>query len=544
MSVFDVRKHDFLARIGNLRITDGQVLSTPTVCEMTELFPALQNRDFTNLPQSAPQSDVDAYFIAGNDPVAVHAKASVTTGSGVYLFANWNNCLTDSKRFLEIYETLYRKISPDAARYAPASALPSNAAMLIYCGFDLFDYTAVDLATVQVKFCTPEGEFNAEWMDKGVCCCEGCKSHNLKLHNRLALKREIAVARTWIKRGQLRELVETRCRLHAPQVELLRRIDRSAAFDDVLPVVRSSQFLANAGESIHRREITLFEERLISRYIPPRSDICVLLPCASRKPYSLSRSHQMFVRVVNGRAHEVIITSPLGIVPRELELVYPAGHYDVPVTGFWDAEEQRILVERVSAYFAKHHYDRIICHLDGGAKEVVLTAAKQLGITLEITCNDEHPLSQESLRTLNNALDGCRRQKNDFIHGILLWQFGEDVDTKGLAVKGKYPQVKVLLKKQQLFTTDPSTGLIRPTHKGWERIKGYHVTISSGFVPQGDILAPGIAECDDRIKEGDEVFVVGDNYSATGKAVMNSAEMLASNRGVAIKVRKTRKIQT
>lgn len=299
--------------------------------------------------------------------------------------------------------------------------------------------------------------------------------------------------------------------------------------------------MANAGESIYRREIDLFEERLVSRYHPPRNDVCVLLPCASRKPYSLSRSHQMFVKVVDGRAHEVIVTSPLGIVPRELELVYPAGHYDVPVTGFWDAEEQRILTDRVASYLSAHRYERIICHLDGGAKEVVLAAAARLGLSLEITCNDERPLSQESLRALNAALDGCRKKRNDFIHGTLLWQFGEDVDTSGLVVKGRYPQVKVLQKKLQLFTTDPSTGLIRPTHEGWARITGYRVEISSGFVPQGDILAPGVASCDPRIREGDEVFVVGENYAATGKAVMSAEEMLASNRGVAVKVRKTRK---
>lgn len=541
MTVFDVRKHDFLARIGNLRISEDTVISTPAVCETEELFPSLKKRAFSNMPLSAPLSDAEKYVVAGEEPSAVHPKTDAPADASVYLFANWNNTLDDSKRFLETYEEIFAKIRPDAARYAPASALPSNAAMLIYCGFDLFDYTAVDLASVQGKFCLPEGEFDASWMDKGVCCCEGCKNHDLKLHNRLALEREIAAAHLWIERGQMREFVENRCRLHAPQVELLRRIDRSEAFDAALPAVRSSRFMANAGESIYRREIDLFEERLTSRYHPPRNDVCVLLPCASRKPYSLSRSHQMFVRVVDSRAHEVIVTSPLGIVPRELELVYPAGHYDVPVTGFWDAEEQRVLIKRVSAYLEAHKYERIICHLDGGAKEVVCAAAKALNIPLEITCNDERPLSQESLRALNNALEGSHRMKNDFIHGTLLWQFGCEVDTKGLVVKGRHPQVKVLLKKQQLFTTDPVTGLIRPTHEGWERISGYRITISPGFIPQGDILAPGVAECDSRIREGDEVFVVGENYAATGKAVMSASEMLASNRGVAVKVRKTRK---
>ena len=318
-------------------------------------------------------------------------------------------------------------------------------------------------------------------------------------------------------------------------------LDRTDAFDGLYPAVRSSRFRANAGESMFRREIALFEERLVSRYVPPRSDICVLLPCASRKPYSLSRSHQMFMRVVDSRAHEVIVTSPLGVVPRELELVYPAGHYDVPVTGYWDLEEQELLTGFLTAYLEKHKYERILCHLEGGAKAVALEAAKRAGVTLEITCNDDRPLSQESLRALNAALEGSRKVKNDFIHGTMLFQFGEDVDTKGLVVKGRYPQVKALLKKTQLFTTDPTTGFIRPTHEGWARIKGYRVKISEGFIPQGDVLAPGVADCDPRIREGDEVLVEGDGYLATGKAAMGAQEMLSSKRGVAVKVRKTRK---
>ena len=540
MSVFDVRKRDGLARIGVLK--NGEtILSTPAVCNMQELFPSLGERGFSNLPLSAGASDAERFFEAGAEPSAVHPQAEAAADAGVYLFANWNNTLTDSRRYVEYLEKLYAKIRPDAARYAPASALPSNVASLIYCGFDLFDYTAVDLCTIQGKFCTTEGEFEADYMEKGICGCEGCRAGDLGLHNRLALEREIANARLWIERGQIREYMEMRCRMQPEQVEILRRLDRTDAFDGLYPAVRSSRFRANAGESMFRREIALFEERLVSRYVPPRSDICVLIPCAARKPYSLSRSHQMFMRVIDSRAHEVIVTSPLGVVPRELELVYPAGHYDVPVTGYWDLEEQELLTGFLTAYLEKHRYDRVLCHLEGGAKAVALEAAKRAGVTLEITCNDDRPLSQESLRALNAALEGCRKVKNDFIHGTMLFQFGEDVDTKGLVVKGRYPQVKALLKKTQLFTTDPATGLIRPTHEGWARISGYRVKINDGFIPQGDVLAPGVADCDPRIREGDEVLVEGDGYLATGKAAMGAQEMLSSKRGVAVKVRKTRK---
>lgn len=541
MTLFDVKKRDGLARTGSLKFDDDTVIQTPAAIDAEKIFPALKERGYSNLPMSAPQSDAEKYFVEGGEPKAIHIFAQAPEDSAVLLFANWNNVLSDSKRYVEYLENLLTKTPLASARYAPASALASNVSSLIYSGFDLFDYTAADLCTVLGKFCTAEGEFDASYMEKGVCDCEGCRKGDLKLHNRLALEREIEFAKTWIERGQMREFMEMRCRLSAEQVGLIRRIDASTAFDSMMPVVRGSRFLANSGESINRREIMRFEERLLSRYIPPRSDVCVLLPCASRKPYSMSRSHQMFVRVIDSRAHEVIVTSPLGIVPRELELIYPAGHYDVPVTGYWDREESAIITEYIRRYLKKHRYERVICHLDGGAKDAAIKAAEEAGVALEFTCCDERPLSQESLRALNNALSSSRRMRNDYIRGTLLWQFGEEIETKGWIIKGRYPTQKIYEKKTQIFSLDAQNGLLRPTHEGWKYISGYRVKISEGFTPKGDILAPGVDSCDERILEGDEVLVEGSGYLAAGKAAMGAFEMKNSKRGVAVRVRKTRK---
>ncbi|HJJ47664.1 MAG TPA: archaeosine synthase subunit alpha [Methanocorpusculum sp.] len=539
MSLFDVRRRDFLARIGSLKIGDD-VYQTPAVLDMEVKFPSLAAWDFSNLPLSAPKSDIDKYFTPGaEEPYCIH-PLNTAGGPGIVMVTNWNNTLEDSKRTVEYLEML-QNAPVDSARYAPASALPSNVASLIYAGFDVFDYTAVDLASIQGKFCTVDGEFSKEYMNRGICCCEGCKTGDVKLHNRLALEREIAYCKTWIERGQMREFIEMRCRMKAPQVELLRHIDRSTAFDTSYPSVRAARLYANAGESMFRREIALFENRILERFTPPRSDICVLLPCAARKPYSLSRSHQMFMKVVDNRAHEVIVTSPLGVVPRELELIYPAGHYDVPVTGYWDKEECSVLAGYLAAYLSKFHYDRILCHLEGGAKEVAKEAAVRAGVTLEFTCNDDKPLSQDSLRALNNALRESRRVRSAHLSGTLSWQFGDTVETKGWIAKGRYPEQKIYEKKTQIFSIDTETGLLRPTHDGWKFISGYRVQISPGFTPQGDVLAPGVADCDPRIREGDEVLVEGEGYLATGKAAMGAYEMTHAKRGVAVKVRKTKK---
>jgi archaeosine synthase len=290
-----------------------------------------------------------------------------------------------------------------------------------------------------------------------------------------------------------------------------------------------------------RPEIAFFEERVINRFVPSRNDVCVLLPCAMKKPYSVSKTHQKFRQVIDGRAHEVIITSPLGVVPRELELIYPASHYDVPVTGYWDREEFAILVDYVAAYLVKHRYERVICHLEGGAKAVAIAAAEVAGITLEFTCTDDRPSSSNSLCVLNMALKGCRKLRLNVIHGMLAWQFGELVDTKDWVIRGSYPNRKIYEKKTQVFSIDASTGLLRPTMDGWKFISGYRVTISDGFVPQGDILAPGVVSVDPVIRERDEVLVEGPGYLATGRAMMGADEMIRSSRGVAVRIRKAKK---
>jgi archaeosine synthase len=488
--------------------------------------------------------DADKYYVSGTDPVSFHPLTICPAISGdVVMVPGWHSVLSDARRTIEYLEALHTNTPPDVSRYAPACALPSNVAMLIATGFDIFDYTSVDLATLQGKMCMLEGEFDASYMEKAICDCDGCRKHNLFLHNRLALLREIAVVKTWIQAGQIRELVEQRCRLHSEQVSLLRRLDRSPLAATAFPVVRTSRFMANSAESMTRPEIGFFQERVINRFIPSRNDVCILLPCAMRKPYSRSKTHQKFRRVIEGRAHEVIITSPLGVVPRELEQIYPAGHYDVPVAGYWDREETAILVGYVAAYLTKHRYERVICHLEGGARKVAIAAADVAGVTLEFTCTDGRPTSPESLHVLNTTLKDSPKRQTNAIHGMLAWQFGELVDTKGWVVKGMYPNQKVYEKKTQVFSIDASTGLLRPTMEGWKFLSGYRVTISDGFMPQGDILAPGVASVDPVIRERDEVLVEGQGYLATGKAAMGADEMIRSLRGVAVRVRKTKKIE-
>jgi len=537
-----VKKRDGLARAGIYEI-ESKKIKFPCAIDTDQVFPSLSARTLSNIPLCAGPEFVQEYEVANDgQPVTVHPEGKNILGSGdCAIVAGWHTAIRNPAGYVHALITLKEKNPPDTVWYAPAAALPSNIHLLCYSGFDLFDFTAVDLASAQGLFCLPEGQFPAEWMNRGLCRCSGCAAGDLRDHNRIALERELALITALIWRSDLRLLVESRCRMNASQVSVVRYLDRQFGFlERHVPIARTTPFLATTGESIGRVEVRRFAERLISRYLPPDAEVAVLLPCSARKPYSRSQSHRRFSAAIDGRAHELILTSPLGLVPRDLELIYPAAHYDVPVTGYWDREEKYLIAATVAAYFRKHQYRRIIAHLDGGAAEVAEQAAEMAGVILEHTCHGK-PTGNASLTALAGTLGGEKRVRNDIVRGVASWQFGAEIATRKMMVRGRYPRLSVTRDHAPLFSVDPGTGLLRPTFQGWELLGEHYIVNIDDFMPEGDILAPGVISVDPEVREGDEVLVRGSLAIATGRAAMGASEMERSSRGIAVRVRKVKK---
>lgn len=545
MTRFNIRKRDGLARTGTFEPDGAPAVKLPAALDTEALFPALGQYAIANVPLAAPASFVKEFLPRdGSQPVMIHPlQENIATSGNCVMAAGWHIAMANPRTYTEWLITLKEKTPADTAWYAPAAALPSTAAILCYSGFDLFDYKAVDLKSAQGIFCMPDGELPADALKSGICTCPGCRAGDLKEHNRMALRQEIALVASYIERGILRELVESRCRMAAGQVAVLRHLDRNYSFiEKYQPIGRAGTMRANSAESQNRAEVRRFAERLIERYIPPKNaDVAVLLPCSAKKPYSLSQTHRRFQMAIGNRAHELIVTSPLGLVPRELETVYPAMHYDVPVTGYWDAEECAVIADILARYLRKHRYRRVIAHLEGGALKVAQMAAEASETVLEYSCT-EHPAGDKALNALDAALAGERKVKDDRLHGMISYQFGADVDTKGTTLRGHYPEIFYSRGKEQIFSIDTGTGLLRPTFDGWKMIpEGLRVFIDD-FVPEGDVLIPGVVRADPGIREGDEVMVVGPRAMATGKAALSSEELARSRRGIAVRVRKIKRL--
>ena len=446
---------------------------------------------------------------------------------------------------------LRERIAPDTALYAPALATPANLALLVYLGIDLLDGIRMTADGLLGRYHTRDGVWTASDLAELPCRCPHCRemvadgvsAARLVSHNLEKLEEELLAVREAVRSESLREYVERQVRVAPNQTAALRLLDQEHSYlERRAPVSRRSTLYANCSESLARVEVTRFAERVISRYTAPQSDVLLLLPCSAKKPYSLSRSHRLFAEVVGSRRrylHELILTSPLALVPRELEEAYPAASYDVPVTGRWDREERAWLTQCLEGYLKKNRYARVVAHLEGELEETV----RESGLDAVYTGGGT---GSAALERLGQAVaEACReavrlpdlrllryRAHADFYFGP---GAGDALLQGKIVVRGREIQDEAK-KPLASWTINGSMVLSMQGAKRLERLGRYIVRIGD-FLPKGSLLAPGVVEADEQIRPGDEVIVVGEKAFGVGRARMSGWEMAASSRGVAVDLR-------
>ena len=128
-------------------------------------------------------------------------------------------------------------------------------------------------------------------------------------------------------------------------------------------------------------------------YIPPR-EIAIFIPCALRKPYSSSPSHKLFHRVIGevltpDRYH-VVIFGTCGVVPSELELMFPFRNYHYMLGKCTDPavleDFHEIETRRLVAYLTKTKdiYKKRIAYCIGPFRRAMEAAWEESGIDVKI----------------------------------------------------------------------------------------------------------------------------------------------------------------
>jgi archaeosine synthase alpha-subunit len=372
-------------------------------------------------------------------------------------------------------------------------------------------------------------------------------------HNRGAIHNEAMIAANEINAGTLREFVESRMRAYPWLVAALRNLDREF-FEpmEALTPIWKQRLHALSHESLNRPEVRRWVERLRTRYRPPPSaSVLLLVPCSARKPYSLSRTQRSIDRCLMGirpafAVHRAVVTSPLGIVPQELERVFPAAHYDIPVTGDWIAEEVRRVEDQVKALTASHHYRAVVSLVGDDLPELATS------IPRTVECAAKGRPWDEALglaaRAVSEGLAGekdvdPRRRTLEDLSSIGRFQFGPaaaEALFEGATARGRYPWSRVFVGKEQIAMHVPDRGRLALTLGGATRVAAagaYRVEIGP-FELKGDLFAVGVKAADPEIRIGDSVAVVREGeVVAAGFARMAGHEMLAMHRGSAVDIR-------
>lgn len=419
---------------------------------------------------------------------------------------------------------------------------PSTVALLSYMGVDVFDDSLPRAAGLEHVLLMPEAE---------VAMGDG----DVVGANIDYMVAELAKTRMFIEADRLRELADQRSFSSPSNVALLRLYDQNAyQYAEETCSTVGCRFSCNSTQALRRPDLKRYRDRMGSYRKPEHKRILLLLPCSAKKPYHISKTHRAFASAIHTAqhdtlVHEVIVTSPLGMVPRELDACYPANSYDIPVTGEWKCEEKAMIRKMVGDLIAQG-YDKVICHL-GEDYELVEGLAE-----MECTVVGD-PTSPKSLENLDKALRVAAKgmetvdylvDRNNLARGLLEFQFGRDIadllmDGDTYAI-GKFPYWKFIRevdgKKIQMGMMTPERGMVSLTLEGAEVLAkaGYATVEIMDFELKGNLFAVGVVRADPRIRIGDEaVIVCNGEVRGVGVAEMCGREMTDLKRGIAVKVR-------
>jgi len=573
---FEVLRRDGTARLGKFEI-GGETIRTPGLIGKDELetmkiephrfIPRLNEDIIEELNPCDAQGDEEY------DARVIYYPILPTKNASLYILASANQYLGDYRTLSEALMKIRDTIPPDSALFLPAIASPENVSIFLFYGVDLFDDIYGKISALRGVYLTTEGEFRLEDLREFPCNCPECFERSpedvkrfskreridfLKSHNRYALEAEIKKVRILLAKENIREYVEKQCR-SSPWLTALLRLVRDDFAEKRSPLFRKTYLYANTFESLDRIEIKNFNRRVMERYEKPDLDTLLILPCSARKPYSLSPSHKKILDVLSKYRryiHEVILTSPLGIVPRELEIVYPAFHYDIPVTGRWAEEEKEWAKDCLKRYLEKNLYESVIAHVDGVYEQVCKEVERDIGLEFIYTCEDG-VTGKRSLENLGEVISGVKKdramtskeRKLFSIRSMASYQFGgkiaEDLLSGDVKVRGRYPKMAAFEGENQILKVNRSYGSLDLTIDGAKKIKikrkrkrnsdDYSVEIDD-FVPTGDVFAVGVLDANEGIRPNDIVIFEGKRSFGTGRAKMAGWEMIRAKRGSAIKV--------
>ena len=115
-------------------------------------------------------------------------------------------------------------------------------------------------------------------------------------------------------------------------------------------MANANYVLQGGVELLEHPDVVALRNKVITNYKPsPKAKIALFAPCAKTKPYTHSRTHKAIdtvirevckTRSISPKIIDIIVISePIGVIPRKWELYYPAMNYEMTLTTWFPLDK-------------------------------------------------------------------------------------------------------------------------------------------------------------------------------------------------------------
>jgi 7-cyano-7-deazaguanine tRNA-ribosyltransferase len=304
-------------------------------------------------------------------------------------------------------------------------------AIAVSLGCDLFDSAAYALYAREGRYMTENGTWRIQEMDYFPCTCPNCATETPKtLMEKTIKEREVFLAEhnLWvciaelkrikqaIRDGRLWELTEMRAHAHPALLSALKRVkNHKDTLETFSPSIKNKGFFYFSHEGLARPEITHYRNRLLNRYTPPANvKTLLLLPQTRNKPFHKApemKKIRQLLRMLGpdfaGMVHVAVFCAPFGVVPLELDEVYPLSQHETALP--LDRETRRYVAEQVVAYIKQMSYQSVTmlndakCW-DSNIKVAAQTVCSEKGIEFNVVEANKEKSSRQLVSDLREAL--------------------------------------------------------------------------------------------------------------------------------------------
>jgi len=259
---------------------------------------------------------------------------------------------------------------------------PFMFALAVALGCDFFDSAAYALYAKEDRYMTESGTFRVGEMDYFPCQCPKCTRTSPKQvrelspkerqtflaeHNLYVCAAELRRIKQAIKDGRLWELLEMRAHAHPALLQAVKRLGKYGEFvEKFSPAVKDSGLFFFDHVGLVRPEVIRYRRKLAERYsVPKEAKTLLLVPQTESKPFHKSHEYKRIRKLLKqdfqaemDRVHVCFYCAPFGVVPVELDEVYPLSQHETALPLDW--ETRNYVTEQVAEYISRTDYEKVM----------------------------------------------------------------------------------------------------------------------------------------------------------------------------------------